>query len=131
MTDTQRLPVRLGLFFALAFIAAPALADWEKISETDMAAYFIDSATLQKNGTLRRVWQMQSLKQRDKDGELSRRALVEYECREGINRTLSISMHADAMGEGRKLDSYSDPSSPRKVAPGSSGEAILKVVCAR
>ena len=131
MTDTKRPPSQLGLFFALAFIAAPALADWEKAFENDTAVYFIDSATLQKNGTLHRVWQMQNLKQRDRDGELSRRALVEYECREGINRTLSISMHADAMGEGKKLDSYSDPSAPRKVAPGSSGEAILKVVCAR
>ena len=74
---------------------------------------------------------MQNLKQRDKDGELSRRALVEYDCREVQNRTLGLSMHADAMGEGKKLDSYNEPSSPRKVAACSSGEAILKVVCAR
>ena len=131
MTDTKRISARLGLFCVLALIAAPAMAEWEKVSESDTAAYFIDPATLQKNGTLRRIWQVQNLKQRDKDGELSRRALVEYECREGQNRTLSLAMHADAMGEGKKLDSYSDPSSPRKVAPGSSGEVILKLVCAR
>ena len=131
MTDTKRLSARLGIFFVLALIAAPALAEWEKVLETDSAAYFIDAATLQKNGVLRRVAQLQNLKQRDKEGELSRRALVEYDCREAQNRTLALSMHADAMGEGKKLDAYSDPSSPRKVAAGSSGEAILKVVCAR
>jgi hypothetical protein len=131
MNDTNRNTTRLALFCALALVTAPALAEWEKVLETDAAAYFMDSATLQKNGSLRRVWQVQNLKQRDKDGELSRRALVEYECREGINRTLSIAMHADAMGEGKKLDAYSDPSSPRKVVPGSSGEVILKLVCAR
>ncbi len=131
MTDKKRLSARLGLFFTLALIATPALAEWEKVLETDAAAYFIDAATLQKNGVLRRVAQMQNLKQRDKEGELSRRALVEYDCREAQNRTLALSMHADAMGEGKKLDSYNEPSSPRKVAAGSSGEAILKVVCAR
>ena len=131
MTDMKRLSTRLGLFFSLALIAAPALAEWEKVLETDTAAYFIDTATLQKNGALRRVAQVQNLKQRDKDGELSRRALVEYDCREVRNRTLALSMHADAMGEGKKLDSYNEPSSPRKVAAGSSGEAILKVVCSR
>lgn len=131
MTDTERLSARLGLFFALAFIAAPALAEWERVFENDTAAYFIDTASVQKNGVLRRVAQVQNLRQRDKDGELSRRALVEYDCRQAENRTLALSMHADAMGEGRKLDAYTDPSSPRKVATGSSGEAILKVVCAR
>lgn len=131
MTDMNRLSRRLSLFFALAFIAAPALAEWEKVSESDIASYFIDAASLQKNGTLRRVWQVQNLKQRDKDGELSRRALVEYDCRAAENRTLALSMHADAMGEGKRLDAYSDPSSPRKVVPGSSGDAVLKLVCAR
>ena len=131
MTDMKRLSTRLGFFFALALIAAPALAEWEKVLETDIAAYFIDATTLQKNGALRRVAQVQNLKHRDKDGELSRRALVEYDCREVQNRTLALSMHADAMGEGKKLDSYNEPSSPRKVAAGSSGEAILKVVCSR
>ena len=131
MNDSKRFSARLGLFFALAIAAAPALAEWEKVSETETAAYFIDAATLQKNGTLRRVAQVQNLKQRDKEGERSRRALVEYDCREAQNRTLALSMHADAMGEGKKLDSYNEPSSPRKVAAGSSGEAILKVVCAR
>jgi len=131
MTDKKCLSARLGLFCTLTLIAAPALAEWEKVLETDSAAYFIDTATLQKNGTLRRVAQVQNLKQRDKEGELSRRALVEYDCREAQNRTLALSMHADAMGEGKKLDSYNEPSSPRKVAAGSSGEAILNVVCSR
>lgn len=140
MTTIDRISTRLStrcgtqliLLCALTLIAAPALAaNWEKVSESDTAAYFIDPATLQKNGVLRRVVQVQDLKQRDKDGELSRRALVEYDCRANENRTLSLSMHADAMGEGKKLDAYTDPSSPRKVAPGTPGEAILKLVCAR
>lgn len=115
---------------AILMLAGPAQAEWEQVSETDSATYFIDRATLLGNGSLRRVWQLQNLKQRDKDGELSRRALVEYDCRDGKNRTLSLSMHPEPMAGGKPLDAYSDPSSPRSVVPGSSGEIIYKLVCA-
>lgn len=119
--------VMLPVFLMLA---APALAEWEKVSESDTASYYIDRATLLSNGSLRRISQLQNLKQRDKDGELSRRALVEYDCRAASNRTLSLSMHPEPMGGGKPLDAYSDPSSPRSIVPGSSGEVIFRLLCA-
>lgn len=119
------------LFPALVALAAPALAEWEKVSESESASYFIDRATLLSNGNLRRVWQLQNLKQRDRDGELSRRALVEYDCREVKNRTLSLSMHPEPMAGGKPLDAYSDPTSPRNIVPGSSGEVIYRLLCGR
>ena len=122
------LPLLLCL---LALVSVPAFAEWVRVNESSIATYYIDPATMQKNDSLRRVWQIQDLKQKDKDGELSRRALVEYECRERQNKTLALSMHSAPMAGGKTLDSYSDPSSWRDIVPGSSGETILGIVCAR
>ena len=87
----------------------------EHVEIVDPAGAPIDRATLLSNGSLRRVWQLQNLKQRDRDGEMSRRALVEYDCREAKNRTLSLSMHPEPMAGGKPLDAYSDPTSPRSL----------------
>lgn len=122
--------MRLVLSLLLALAAAPARADWVKVVESAEGILYFDPTTISKDGDRRSVWTIQDLKQRHKDGELSRRVLREYDCKEDRRRALSFSTHADPMGNGKTLYSQTDPSKWRYNAPGTTGDAISKIVCA-
>ena len=54
---------RLVLCLLLSLVAAPAWAEWVQVSETDHAFYYIDPATIRKDGNLRKFWTIADLKQ--------------------------------------------------------------------
>jgi hypothetical protein len=123
--------MRIVLCFLFALIALPALAGWEKMAETDDVAYYIDPATTRKDGDLRRVWTVQDLKQQGKNGEMSRRALVEYDCKAQRSRTLSYSLHSAPMSGGQLLLSNDYYSRWMAILSDTEGEVSLKFVCAQ
>ena len=90
--------MRLILYLFLALSAAPAWAAWVEVGgKIDEVIFYIDPATIRKDSNLRRVWAIEDLKQRHKDGEMSRRALYEYDCKEERVRILSGTEHSDPM----------------------------------
>ena len=121
----------LTLLASLLFTGA-AWAKWEKVSENDYGDFYIDPETIRKDGSLVRVWEIQNLIQRDKDGELSVRMRVEYDCKQERYRNLSFSTHSEAMASGRILMNSGGGNFPwRDTPPGSPSETNLKIVCAK
>ena len=116
---------------ASLLVTGSAWAEWVLISGNDTLDQYIDPATIRKDGNLVRVWEINDLKQRHKDGELSRRFRSEYDCKQELRKTLSISEHSGPMASGTTLTS-GIPNSPwRDIPPGSIVEAVLKIVCAK
>ena len=113
----------------LMFATSSAWADWVQYAESARSVYYLDPATIRQNGNLRTVWELSDLKERDPDGELSRRALMEYDCDGERLRTLSLSTHSGPMATGKVLVTASD-STWDYVAPGTIGDAALRLVCA-
>jgi hypothetical protein len=113
-------------------LTGPAWAEWVKVTESDTIYRYIDPATIRKDGNLVRVWEITDLKTRHKDGELSRRSRMEYDCKQERAKYLSISEHSEAMASGTILNQ------PQiglgqwfDIPPGSVVEAVLKIVCAK
>lgn len=123
--------MRVVLTLLMLLVACPVWAEWIVIGVTSNAVFYIDRATIRKNGDLRRVWVIQDLKQRDSDGVMSRRVLEEYGCKEKRRRILEISVHSERMAGGHNLDTDSTPSEWERIAPGVTAEGIFGVVCAR
>ena len=123
--------MRLALCFLLTFASAPAWAEWVKVSETDGAVFHIDSRTIQKHGHMRRVWEVQDLKQKHEDGYMSIRPLADYDCKERRRRILLIHGHDQPMAGGRILMSDKHPGEWISVAPDTPFEKILDTVCSR
>ena len=73
------------------------------MSETNDGIAYIDFKEIRKDGNLRKVWELQDLKQRDKRGAMSRRARVEYDCKNERTRILALSLHAELMAGGEVL----------------------------
>ena len=118
---------------ASLLVTGSAWAEWEKAAATDSADFYIDPATIRVDGNLRRIWEVIDYTKKVKDGHLSTRMRVEYDCKQERFRVMSISQHSGAMASGNNIYSYTwDP--PRKwddIPPNSYYEIVLKIVCAK
>ena len=123
--------MRLALTVLLMLATTVACAEWVRINETDTGVIYVDPTTIRKDGDLRTVWGLTNLKTRDSAGELSRRRLDEYDCKQERYRIVSISTHSEAMAMGRILTRDSDSSEWQYAAPGSVAGDLLGFVCAR
>lgn len=109
----------------------PAWAEWAKIGETGDGTFYLDPATIRKDGDLRSVSAGQDMKQRDADGTMSVRGSYVFDCKEARFRVLSASGHSGPMGGGEILSSESAPSDWNPIAPGTANKAMFNFVCAR
>jgi hypothetical protein len=115
----------------LAFVTSPAWAEWVKVRETKDATFYIDPATIRKDGNLRKIWEVKDFRERDTGGEMSVRFLSEYDCREERYRVLALSSHTEPMAKGHTVISGDDPSPWVTIPLDTLGKATLKRVCAK
>ncbi len=124
--------MRTLICILISLAAAPAWAEWVKLNETNEAINYIDHATISKIGNLRKVWHVQDLKNRDEHGEMSRRALLEFDCMEERFRILSLSVHSELMAEGKLLESLEGPGPWLAVGPPGRPYALISnIACAK
>ena len=115
----------------LTLLASSAWADWAKMGETDEGSFYIDTASVLRDGHLRQVWELTDLKQRDEGGELSRRTRVQYDCKRGRTQVLSISTHWEPMAAGATLLSVAREGMWKQVPPETAYAAAFKLLCAQ
>jgi len=119
------------LALALLVCSGTACADWAPVGGTSKTEDYIDLATVQVTGNLRRVWTLHNLLQPDSDGDRSYRSLLEYDCKNAIYRSLQGLFHSQPMAAGR-MTGRTDAASPwRAVEAGSMSAAVMRLVCAR
>ena len=107
--------------FALAFgplvAAQPKAADpiWDKVGETPALTLYMDRSTLQKEGAIHRVIEMQDLKSADPEGVWSRRYLNEYDCENKMHRIGRMTSYSGALLSGKKLFDVSEMGYWRRI----------------
>ena len=121
--------IKLAMALAVASFTYGATGEWVKVSENSEIVFYLDKATIRKDGDFRRAWVMQDLKTRDTDGELSRRILDEYDCKNERWRILSISTHSQGMAKGDILVSSSYSGGWNEITPETAAETKLKMAC--
>lgn len=119
------------LLLALLLVTGSAWAEWVRVGESDAIEQYIDPATIRKDGNLVRVWTIQNLKQRHKNGELSLRVRYEYDCKQERLKFLSGTEHSGPMASGTELRSDIGSGQWNDIPPGTVGESVLKIVCAK
>lgn len=117
------------LLCLLAFVAAPAWAEWVKVGENTALTAYLDPATIRKNGNFRKVWLVLDMKAREKNGLMSRKSLVEYDCNDERSRTLSLSAHSESMAGGNVLYSQDGVREWSYIAPDTFAMVFLRFVC--
>lgn len=124
---------RILFFITIAALCNPANADWVKVGEADDLTYYFDAAAIRRDGNLRRVWILQDFKERRSLGELSLRALSEYDCKKWAHRALDMSIHSGNMASGKVLSTMdvSDTSKWQPIPPKTVSERILITACSQ
>lgn len=119
------------LLLALLLVTGSAWAGWVQVSESDEVDFYIDPATIRKDGNFRAAWEIQNLKRRDENGEFSRRIRKEYDCKQRRSKILSFSLHSEPMAGGTVLINSKLSSTWEAIPPGTPVETALEIVCAR
>ena len=102
------------------------------MDEDEHAVFYINLATIHKDGHLRRVWTLEELKQTTADGVTSTREFDEYDCNEKRGRTFLSREHSEPTVDGRAPRSVETPDAKWNHIPSyTPAEAILRRVCAR
>lgn len=117
----MRLPLfRLTVCLSVLLFAHPvALAQaWTRLGENEHLALYVNRNSIERDGNIRRVWEMQDLKQPDADGVQSRRYLNEYDCFNKMYRISQMSSFSGPKLGGKKLFDIEDPGYWRKIPAG-------------
>jgi hypothetical protein len=120
--------MRLILTLLLLTLTAPAWAEWVKYTEDAIASYYYDTATIEKRGNLRRVWELSDLKEAF-EGALSIRGMAEYDCKEERGRGLSFISHTEQMARGKILVSRNEADKWSYIRPNTVSALMLEIVC--
>ena len=122
------------LLTGLMLLTGSAWAEWQlvAIAAEDGDKYYSDPQSVRINGNKRLIWEIEDLKVRDKDGELSMRSRVEYDCSLERARRLSFSTHSGAMATGTVLlvKPINELTPWRDIPPGTVLELRFKYACA-
>ncbi len=122
--------LRVTLLLGLLLLAGAAWAEWVAVYANAEASFYIDPASIRKEGALLKVAGLQDLKQRDVDRAMSRRAQAEYDCQSGRYRLVSLVVYAEPMARGKVLWSMdANPDGWTTVPPGTGVDVILELAC--
>ncbi|MBI3527503.1 MAG: hypothetical protein HY067_05980 [Betaproteobacteria bacterium] len=120
------------LAIVLLLLSSDAWAGWKSVGEDDTATSYADPATIVRKGNTATMWSLLDYKafQRMVEvGYFSQKAQVEYDCAEPRSRGLSLSLHAEKMGEGKVIYEDASPHEWEAVDAGTMSEIFRKVAC--
>jgi hypothetical protein len=93
--------------------------------------FFYDPATIRKEGNIRRVWGVTNFSKREKNGAMSLRSRIEYDCKQERYRLLATSSHPGGMAGGSQLANVGGDDIWDDVPPSTPAAAMLEIVCAK
>ena len=127
MPITKRLAAPL-----LLLMSGAAWAGWKSVGEDNAATVYADPATIVRSGNTAKLWSLLDYKdfQRMVEvGYFSQKNLVEYDCVDRKARGLSLSLHAEHMGEGKMIYEDASPREWSTVPAQSITEVLWTIAC--
>jgi len=109
-----------------------AWAGWKSVAEDDTATTYADPASIVRDGDTVTMWSLLDYKvfQRMVEvGYFSRKVRAEYDCAEPRSRGMSLSLHAEKMGQGKVIYEDTSPQEWEAVAPDTITAILRKVAC--
>ena len=92
------------VYFVLTLaIAFPCLSKWKKLEEGDEYVRYYDIDTVKKIDGIVHIWSMKDFKKTQKNGNLSTKYFMKYDCNLKRYKILSIIEYETNMGRGRKF----------------------------
>ena len=120
------------LMMLLAVVSSSAMATWVNVSESEASTGYVDSVTISRVGDRVKMWELFDYKaSRDIAGKpyMSRKAQVEYDCKDKQSRTLTSFAHSGNMGGGEVVYTELVTEKWEPVPPRNVVETLWKLAC--
>ena len=119
--------------FAIALLFAGSVwAEWSNIGENDVDTVYVDLQSMHSQGNIRKVLELQDLKQRGKNGEMSVLTKSEYDCEKATYRVMAVTTFAGPMAAGKKISTKNINSKVWvSVESAADDETVFDTVCAQ
>lgn len=116
----------------LLMLAGSAWAEWVVYSKTEEdGTFYLDPATIRKDGNMRRVWLLRNFNQRNKDGAMSSRNRMEIDCKQERFRFLALSTHSEPMAGGTVWTQEGEANNWMAIPPDTTAETIFNLLCTK
>jgi hypothetical protein len=112
-----RPPTAVLLLAMLAWAGTAWAIGWTRLVQTQTMTFYVNKNAIEKDGDVRRIWELQDLKAPDPEGVRSRRYLNEYDCREKMHRIGQMASFAGPMASGKPLFEVPEWGYWRKIPP--------------
>jgi hypothetical protein len=126
------------LLAVLLLTATSAWAEWVQVSSSPASGGFdiyVDPSTIRRSGDTVKMWRLFDYKTTRTEGRyryLSATAQIELDCKDERERILYFTIYSGQMGTGDVIESISNSRGElAPVSPGSVGEILWKVACAK
>lgn len=128
----SRLQYKTVLMVLLAVASSSAMAEWVEIGSDETITIYADPATLHRQGSKAKMWDLGDFKIAEKFDDksyLSVRQQQEYDCKGRKLRVLRAICHARNMGKGETICSNNKPRQWEPVLPVSFDESMWEIAC--
>jgi hypothetical protein len=116
----------------LLLAASPAWAGWKSLAQEPAGTSYADADTIVRDGNIAAMSSLldyNDFQRMVEVGYFSRKVRAEYDCKERKVRNLSVSLHAQHMGEGKVIYADETPQEWQPVEPDSLHERLWKIAC--
>jgi hypothetical protein len=123
------------MLLLLAITSGNTAAEWIKVgvNSNDTYTAYVDISNMRKIDNKVKIWVLFDFKKVQikfsNEPILSAKMQTEYDCKEVKERLIHLSQFAGNMGEGKIVLTFGAPTEWEPVAPGSTGDAVWKMVC--
>jgi len=123
------------LFLTLLLVSGSAFAEWRFITEGSLGnKFFIDLATIRKDGNMRTAWMKLELKLDAKTSEIddwrSARSKIEIDCKKELIRLVATTTFAEPSLLGKVVTNKDFPYEPfTPIAPETINSTFMQIMC--
>ena len=115
---------------ALALSSTMAWAfSWKRLVKTDTLTLYVDMTTLERDGDVRRIWEMQDLANPDPNGVRSRRYVNEIDCQQKYHRIGNMTSFTGPRLTGERKFEVEDMGYWRRVPPDGTFAVSYVLLC--
>ncbi len=120
---------RTTLPLMLLALCLPCGAAWTYVDGSDGDERYLERDTLQRNGRLAQVWEVDDRTVPDPSGVHSLRSHTEYDCEAKLYRVTFLSGHSERMTQGAVLFAGPGDGLWKPVQPETLGELSMDMAC--
>lgn len=113
----------------LLALSVPASAEWTYVDRSDGYERYVERETIQRNGPLARIWEVDDIAVPDKLGVKSLRSSTEYDCEKRQYRVMYLSGHSEHMTQGSIMFAGPVAGEWKPVLADTLGELSMEVAC--